>query len=73
MRTVFKRCLSSKASQLTRRFFCFVGFFDAVEEVILAEERTTDEERRHIIEGKELMHQMTSALFIYFVQSYILS
>jgi len=48
---------SSQANQLTRRFFVFVGFFDVVEEVILAEERTTDEERRHIIEGKKLMHR----------------
>lgn len=31
-------------------------FFDFVEEVILAEERTTDEERRHIIEGKTHSH-----------------
>jgi len=31
-------------------------FFDFVEEVILAEERTTDEERRHIIEGKTHRH-----------------
>lgn len=32
--------------------FYFPIFLDTIEEVILAEERTTEEERLHIMEGK---------------------
>lgn len=33
-------------------YFYFSHFFHITEEVILAEERTTEEERLHIMEGK---------------------